>query len=94
MTLFKKQYYLIFVKTVPLGHSAQKINVATALYRKKDKDGRQKFFIDHDVRQRHLVNWFMAKWWMLLIETYGRKNKKLFAYKLPNGRVYMKKVKV
>lgn len=92
---FSKKYYLIFTKKVSTSYAngqRGKTNYAvTALYRKKDKQGHLKFFIDHDVRKEHLVSWFTAKWWMLLIQLYGRNSKKLFAYALPNGTVYMKK---
>lgn len=96
--LFPKRYYLTFVKAVSTSYSngvtGKKNLVVTVLYRKKNKEGKRKFFINHNLHSDYLVSWWVVKWWMLLIRVYGRKSKRLFAYKLPNGTVYLKKVEV
>lgn len=96
--LFPKRYYLVFTKKVSTAYSngtRGKTNyVVTALYRKKNKDGKMKFYIDHDLHNEHLLTWWTAKWWMFLVSLYGRKSKRLFAYKLPHGTVFMKKAEL
>lgn len=95
MKIFKRKYYLIYTKRVSTAyHNGMKgkSNFAvTVLYRKKNKEGKTKFYIDYDIKDKHLVTWWQAKWWMFLIRVFGKSNKKLFAYKLPNGTVFMKK---
>lgn len=96
MTLFPKKYYIIFTKPAATGalKNKPKASAITVVYRKKDKDGKMKFYLDHSLSSRHLVTWFTAKWWMFLIQVFGRSNRKLFAYKFPNGTVYLRKANV
>jgi hypothetical protein len=96
MTIFKKQYYLVFAKPITKGAIVNRTNgyAVTCVYRKRDKNGKKKFFIDHRLRSNHLLTWWQAKWWMFLIKIYGRNSRTLFAYKFPQGEVFIKKAVV
>lgn len=94
--LFPKRYYLVFIKKTITGpaHNAKNGSAVTALYRKKDKNGKMKFFIDYQLRSTYLVSYWKAKYYMMLIRIYGKKNTRLFAYALLNGTVDIKKVEI
>lgn len=93
---FPKTYYLAWTRPTisgPLRNPKTTYSV-TALYRKKNKQGKTRFYIDHNLSSRCLMHYWEAKWWMLVIQVAGSKRNKLFAYESPNGHVFLKKVKV
>lgn len=93
---FKRRWYLIYTKPAAIGaiRNSSKAHAVCVLYRRRRSDVKgKKFFIDHSLNSNHLVSWFKAQWWLFLIRIYGKNNGKLFAYKKPVGRVYLKSIK-
>jgi len=94
--MFKKQYFLVLDKNTSYKNGIHTKNafISCFIYRKKDKKGVKKFFLDYQISKSLLLSWFQAKYFMFLFSIFGRKNKNLFAYKFPNGTIYMRKCKI